>query len=319
MVMEELIKNIRGDWFEIREKGTSLLDLESLFHLTASQLEVITEGLRISVEEGIVEYKQSLFNGLLRLLEGLKYDSRGFDRIREQALSATYLTYITLAQKLLADGTLQIGKRGNSTGEQNEKEETYDIREVVKDIQERIQKNPEMARIHEVKNIFLQVNIYKKELGEMKKLEPTILPEKKASFQTNFKKTFDEITQKINNNYLVILQEERAKEREVLPPQGIAQWDLKGLVPLYRKQAADFSRIRSALMFAAKERYNTREILATIGNKKQHTLELLGREARNYRDIGPERAIARSICTEISALLVKEIAWLKRRGPQEGY
>jgi hypothetical protein len=310
---EELIRRIRGDWYEIRERYDELYELEEVFSFSLEELNVIVADLRVSVEQGVTEYKQHKLQKLSAFLDSLKYDSKGFDNLSMQARDFAHLVYVVLIQRLIAIGLVPI-RSGESSDHEGPDSAASDmgIKDILEEIQERIRHKPDLKNDPRVKNIFMQVNIYRRELANMQKLVPNILPEKKKSFLSNFKTTFDQITEKVRDHYRAILREdEEQAAKEIVPTNPLKKHDLKPFGNLFDNQAEEFSVVQSTLSFAAIERYKTRDILATIVEKKDRLLELVISEQKQYANLeagpGGARMLSRAFGAELIAVLNRQI------------
>ena len=307
--MEGLTKKIRGDWFDLKEIADDLYQLEDYFGFDAERLQSIASDVRMAVERGITEYKNHATTGLYAFLDSYQYDSRGFDTLAKHSGAFSEILYVTLLQRLLALGIIEI--KSARPAEEPEKPAMPGVKEIMSDIQERIRKDPNVKLNQSVKNILMQVNIYKKELAEMKELEPKILPEKKDSFLINFRKRFAEITDKIQEHYRVIVQadeKEAAKGFEETNP--LKRVDLKPIGKLLFDQAEEISALRSTLLFAVSERFRTRDILSGIVDRRDRTMLLLRLERKGYADlIGSDdgTGISKAFAHELIRVLTRQI------------
>lgn len=313
--MEELEKKIAGDWFDIKENAENIHDLEEYFDLSTAQLRQLVQDIRLSVEEGIIEYKRNVLNPVLQFLESMQYDSRGFENLRRFSGQLTPLIYALLIQRLISRGTIPL-RRPKAETEAVQKKE---IKDILSDMNDIVEENPELNNHPAVRNIHNQMNFYKKELENMNKLAPNIPPEKKESFARNFKQTFDEIYTSIQENYQKIIQEEKQRIRDRIAVSPLTRHDIKPLAKLFFNQAAEIARVRSTLAFAAKEGFRTREALVRfIKNKKQITA-LFDEEAKRYREMaaGDEKAVrslSKAFGNEIMGVLNRQ---LSHRSPQQ--
>lgn len=309
--MEGLTRQIKGDWFDLREVADDQYELEELFLFDKKRLQSITTNLRISVEKGVAEYKSHTLSGLYAFLDSFRYDSRDFDSLRVHCEAFSEVLYIILIQRLIALGSIEI--RGQKTTEGPIEADLPDIKKIIQDVQGRLKENPELRQDQSIKNILMQVNIYKNELARMKELEPNILQEKKASFLANFKKRFEIITEKIREHYSVILaaeEKEAAKDFEEINP--LKRVDLKPAGKLLYNQAEEISAVRSTLRFAVSERFKTREILAGITDRQDRTSLLLRMELNSYAEMtGSESdaaVLSKAFGQEIIKVLGRQIS-----------
>ncbi len=306
-VNELVEKKIAGDWYDIKEASDSLLKLETVFALADEDLDAILGEIRLAVDDGIVEYKRKVAIRAFDFAESQKFDSRGFEEIGTHIAALRRAVYAILVQRLIAIGTVPARKPradvridGSMIGK--------DVKEIVADVQARIGKNPELRKSAAVKNILMQVSIYGKELANLKELAPNIPKEKLASFQENFKKSFESITRKVQDNYAELLNEADLGAKRESATTIFARFDLKALGPLYLSQAKELAEVHSVYAYAEKERYKTREILAGISSEREPTLGLLARELREYErlSVGHAKEVAREFGWEVSYHLGKQ-------------
>ena len=206
----------------------------------------------------------------------------------------------------------------DSDGDEESKEDSkpeMGMKEILEEINERIKITPELKQHAAVKNIFMQVNIYKRELENMQKLVPNIPEEKRPGFYANFKQSFAKITEKIRDHYRLIQHEdEEEAAKELVSTNPLKNHDLAGLAMIFENQAQEFSVIRSTLQFAAVERYKTREILASIVDRKERIQLLIASETSTYSGFEPasggSRALSRAFGAELITVLNRQITRL---------
>lgn len=282
--MEGLTKQIRGDWFDLREIADKPFELEEYFSFDANRLKRVSGELRLAVEQGVTEYKNRKLSELYAFLDSYRYDSKGFETLSILSGSFSDLLYVTLLQRLIAAGVIQV-KTQKGSDIQEEKPQPG-VKDIVQDVQERLSRNPDLRKNESVKNILMQVSIYRNELARMRELEPKILPERKASFLTNFKNRFAEITAKIQEHYSAITGEDQKQAAsEIEETNPLKRYDLKPLVKTLFDQAAETSELRSTLLYALSERYKTRDILSGITDKRDRTMLLVKMETKKYIEI----------------------------------
>ena len=315
--MKDVEKRVSGDWIDIRELSRDYFTLKNYFRIPDGDIEIQIGKLKFAIEHGIVEYKRASLSPLFRTLENSRYQNPGMDVIEEQIRYNQALLFVTLIQRLFAEGTLKLAREKVkeeeiSTGDLN-------LKDILQDINRRIREDPSFGKSQPVKKILMQVNIYKREQETMKKLLPTIKPDSQKSFMANFKKTFAEIIDKIKRNYIDILKEEIPPDTE--NKNVLEQVPLKELLPILTSQAMSMSRICSTLLFIKEEKYKTREILDNLSKEKKSVLELLDREMGKYKSFGeklgtiggravsdPASVLSRFMSHEIIQFLEKEPA-----------
>jgi hypothetical protein len=278
--MAELEKRIKGDWFDLREASQDFNALKSYFRISEENLKTHIGKLKLSVEEGIVEYKRSTLSPLFRVLENTKYRSLGVDILESQIRFVHVLLYITLIQRLFAEGTLRFFKRKKR--EEEIAPDDLNFKNILEDVGRRIKENPAFENHPSVKMILLQVNMYRKEQDTMKKLLPTIKQESKRAFVLNFKARFSEIIDKIKRNYIDLLKEEKAPIDET--KNVLEMVPLKQTLANITSQCQAMSKIRSTLVFVKDEKYKTRGILTNLAAEKEEIYSLFQRELKAYED-----------------------------------
>ncbi len=277
--MEGLDKKISGDWFDIKSTADDLWELEEHLELTLPQMETTVEEIRLSVEEGIVEYKRKILLPLFSFAESLKYDSKGFETLVQQAGKLSPLIYVLLLQRLIARGTISL-KKDVITIDEDRK---LGVKESIQDVNDRIKADQAVALHQPIKNILAQVNLYKRELAEMKKLIPNIPKEKSEAFSENFKKTFNEINKRIEENYSSFIQEEIQKYHESLNTNPLTYTDVKPMGKLLLEQARIVSKLRTTLTYAETEGFQTRTVLVNIDTEKEELLKPFNQELKEYK------------------------------------
>jgi len=304
--MEGLASRIKGDLFDIRERWDSRFDLDEYFSLTPQRLLRIASGLRLAVEEGAIEFKRSRVLSVFSFLESLKYDSRGFDKIPSHCDEMTMALYVCLLQRQIAMGTLRLAKPRQQEP-QEEQEVDAGIKQILRDVQSLIKEDQTLRTNLSVKNILMQMQIYRKELANMQSLLPNILPEKKQAFYANFRNVFQRITEKIQGHYQDLLKELKREEPVEFAPDKLSSYDLKPGVSFYVKQIELLSELRSVLLFAQSERYKTRELLLDMVLRREEYITSFSRELGMYvlyeKGSTEGRLISRLFAQEIATLL----------------
>ncbi len=309
--MQELEKKVAGDWFDIKEKAENIFDLHEQFKLSVQQIKNLIQEVRLSVEGGILEYKRKVINPVFPFLEALKYDSKHFDELDKHAASLTPLIYAVLIQRLIARGTIPIKKKKVAVESEREK----GLKAIVTDINERIQDDPALSNNPAVKNIMNYMNVYKRELAKMNELAPNIPAEKKESFAANFKHTFDELTESIQDNYARVVQEEQQKIHDRIDVSPLERFDVKPLAKTLLNQGMEIARVRSTLRFAAKEGFKTRELIVKLTGQKERITDPIDEEKRRYLDLtgGNEKSavvLSKTFGAEVIKVLERQVTRL---------
>ena len=284
--MAELEKRISGDWFELREKAGDFHALLDALPLSPSQLRDSATTLRLSVEQGIIEFKRSMLSPVLVALETARYKALDGEEMIEQEGSLTALLFAIMVQRLLAVDLLP---RARPREEARQiATDTLEVGVIVEAVKTKIKANPGLRANPAIKNILVQVQVYNKENKKMRELLPMIKPEMRASFLANFSRTFGGIVGSIRRHYAAFLQEEAAASKSRHVGFSLAVLPLKDLAPLLATQAREIARIRSTLAHAREEKYRTREVLVRLYDSRHQVLTLIEDEVKMYRRICKE-------------------------------
>jgi len=306
--MIELEKRISGDWIDLREAAADLYSLQDFLKLPAPALTELASALKLAVEGGELEYKESVLRSVLNSLESAKYQSLAGEDIDAHLRPLEGLLLVILVQKLLCLGVLPQARPKSPEAPATE---DLDVNLILKDIRNRIQANPEAQKHPAVKNIYLQLALYQKEKQKMEELRPNIKPDKRATFQENFQGAFEQVFESIRKNYAALLTEEAARAQEARSQEDLfRQLPLKGLSPLLTEQAREVSRLRSTLAYTLEDKYKTRDPLVRLYQEKPFFLKLLEREEAVYRQLcrGPEvSAAARECALQVSFRFREEL------------
>jgi AraC-like DNA-binding protein len=278
--MIDLERRISGDWIEAREASSDQYTLTHFFQLDFDRLHDIARSLRLSVEEGVLEYKGSILRPVFVALENMQYQSVRFEELAAHERPLEELLFTTLLQRLVCTGAILPAKIKLA---QPVSTDALQVNAILADIKNRIRQNPEAQKHPAVKNIFVQVTLYKKERKKMEELLPMIKDELRGSFRANFQKTFRRIFDSIRKNYADLLTEEETSRLQQESRSDIMyRASLKSLSPLLAEQAKEVSRLRSTLSFARTDKYKTRAILVGLYKNKGSYLGLLDKEGVAY-------------------------------------
>jgi hypothetical protein len=293
----------------IQEAGRDLEQLAEFLELGREDLEAQLEPLRLSAEEGCLEYKQSLVNSVFRQLENERYRSLAATALEGLARELGVLIYITTVQRLLADGQLPLrqSQRSAESEERPEADEPQvEVKEIIAEIEDRVKKDPALRTRQPVKNILMQLNRYSKELNDFKELTARIPREKAPAVAANFRKTAAEIYGSIRRNYDEFVKEEQA----ALPkePQNILlRIDRKSLVRIYAEQAREASSVRSSVLFSRDEQYGTRELLVELAGRHRDFDAMIRSERARYLELGGTQVVAREIALAFAAEITRRV------------
>jgi hypothetical protein len=277
--MVDLDRRISGDWIALKEKLNDLHALLDAFGATASGLRAENERLRLCVESGIVEYKRSRLAPVLSGLETARFRTLATDEIAGHELDLSHLLLTVLVQRLIATGQVPLSKPPEPKPDFGVDGMQANV--ILSDVNSRIKTAPALRANPAVKNILVQVQLYKREKAKMRELLPTIRNEMRGAFLGNFAQTFNGITESIRRNYSVLLAEEAEAEKPSRPAFSLALMPLKSIAPLLTEQAREFCRTRSTLAHAREDKYKTREILVALYDGRHDAIRLIEEERKH--------------------------------------
>lgn len=302
-------QRVRADWALIQGAGRDLEKIAELLELGREELESQIEPLKLSVEGGCVEYKQSLTNAIFRELENERYRSLPAATLDTISRNLGVFAYVATIQRLLADGQLPIRPQPVKAPEEDPDPaaaESPDVKQIIAEIQRRVKEEPEIRTRQPVKNILMQLSRYTKELNDFREVTSRIPKDKAAAVAVNFRKTTDEIFASIRKNYEGLLRDEQdAVPRE--PGNVLLRIDLKSLAPIFQRQAKEAVAVRSSLHFALGEQFGTRELLIELADRHRDFDKLLDSERARYEELGGTREVGHEIALAFASELAKRI------------
>ena len=312
--MLDLEKRISGDWIELREKANNLYSLLDALALPPHRLRASADALRHSVEQGIIEYKRTLFAPVLVALETARYSSLAPGDMGEQENSLAVLLLAILMQRLFCMESIPLVRPRDEKRDFGV--DSLQVGAILTDVNARLKADPGLRGHPAVKNILMLVQRYNGENHKMRELLPTIKAEMRRSFLANFSRTFDEIIGSIRRQYSSILQEEASVDKAQKEGFSLAQVPLKELAPLLAVQAREVSKFRSTLANAREEKYKIRESLVRLYDGRHVVLRLVEDELKTYRRLcqrvqqddidGCANAMAMGFRDEVVNLLEKQ-------------
>jgi hypothetical protein len=261
--MSDSARRIHSDWFELKEVYDNIFSLDDYLKLETSLLEEARTGLRLSVEEGVLQYKGQLLRAAREFIEALKFDTRHLDQLPRQSRQMSLLLFIILIQRLFTTGQVALSKQEPVDNSVAEEMDEKDIKVIMEELRKMAAADPDFSQRQEVKTILLQFKIYQKELEDLNKLKTSIPREKLPGLTANFQKTFEEINRKIQDNYNQIIQEKIKAVQPPPAPGDLKQYKLNELTPILLKQGETAAKLRTLFLFAGEERFNTRELFET--------------------------------------------------------
>jgi hypothetical protein len=282
--MVELARRISGDWIELRETLNDLSACIEQLAVTATELRDEAQRLRLSVEQGILDYKRGRLAPVLSGLETARFRTISQEEMAAHERGLAIMLLTVLVQRLIALDMLTPTQ--SPGGKPAVHVEGIPVDAILADLKARVKANPELRARSAVQNILVQVKLYNRENRTMRQLLPTIRPEMRTAFLGNFTRTFTQIIASIRRQYLALLEEQAASERAGHPAFALGLVGLKPLAPLLVNQARELARMRSTLGYARGDKYKTREVLVALYEGRHDALRL----------IEEERAMCGAIC-----------------------
>ena len=312
--MENLKKEITGNWFDLKNVMEHQVELFDYFEFTHEQLEAVIMQIYEAVEEGILEYKQQIINSVFSLTDSLKYDTASLAKLDGLTSALKSLIFTVLIQRLISRKVIKLKSRNEEKTDDGNKEDqnftVSDIGDIVKEVQALITKNPKVKTDKNIMNILIQVSRYRTENDSMKKLIKTIPSDKLDNLKANYSQNINKILSSLVTSYNIYLKENTEKEVPKFS-NPLEQYDLSIISEVLKKQAEEISAIRSTLDYAARERYRTREILKTIDSRKEKIYKLLDEEKNKYYNLALSDhgsiELSRSLSLEITGILKREL------------
>lgn len=326
--MSELNKAISGDWYEIRNALDDPDKLIEYLEISADEFVKAADTLRLSLDEGVVEYKRELLRKTMQPLQSLKWDSKAISNLETEIRSSAISILTPAVQRLFASGSLRLYSLSKNDSdektsvqkgakEQKEKaEKQADIKSVVAEVKQLLQDHPELRTHQEFKKITVQLKYYNTELEKMRSLSPNIPPEKAAGFKKNFQNIFQEIAEKIENAYSALLDEVMEKHRPEPNRPLLKRYDFSSIDKILREQIKNAARIYSTIRFADQERYQMREILVDLSEGETHFKSFFSKELEQYKHLAPfnegQLKISRAFGEQLSRYYERYAEWLQR-------
>ena len=311
--MENLQKTITGDWFDLKSVMEHPVELFDFFEFSKAELNSLIEEIYLAVEGGILEYKSSILNSVFNLTESLKYDTAALNRLDEVADKLKHLTYAVLLERLISKKAVKYKLKNeekpdnnSSEAENSPKVSVSDIGNIVKEIQDLLAKDPAVRADKNIQNILIQVSKYKKENEAMKKLINNIPKDKLDNFKANYSRNINNIFSSLINSYNQFIKE-KTGETVKKPASPLELYDLTIISELLKKQGEEIAAIKSTLDYAARERFQIRDIIMTADSRKAKIKELLDEEKKKLFNIALSEQGAREVSRNLSLEIVENL------------
>lgn len=316
-VMEELTKQIKRDFFDIKENINNPDKLMELFSFSKEEFESIIHDLKFSVENGLFEFKITSANLILEPLKSLQYDSRAMNSFDDQIKRARGLLAVTIIQRLIAVGAVKVTdqKTEGSLEAVPEPVDLPPIKEVLEFLNKEIKTNPDYMKDPLIKKIIMYRKMYRNETLKMNDLTANVSEDKRIALRRNFEATLGEQVTKMRETYNEIINMKLEKEIKPGPQNILLRYDFKSMGRFYLIQIEAFSKLLSTLIFARNEKFQTRELLLNLTRDQKGLTDLVNKERGEYCNIAPfdkdGSKTGAAFVKRIMEYLGKEKDWLR--------
>ncbi len=304
--MPGLQSAITGHWIEVRQAARSLHHISELLAPADERLSQHASRLRYAVEQGAVEYKRALLQQVFVRLEEMSYRTVSSAGLQELERELGVLIWCTVVQKLIAEGKISIA---HETPEEPHNP-SLEVREIMAQVQQAVQKDAGVKQDHAVKNILLQITKYRDEAERLKSLIRSAPEKQRPAILANFRASFAEIFASIKKNYTDFAQRQALKDA---PPSKnpLERYKIGAFAKLYMQQAEQFSRLRSTISYVRREQEAVRERLLKLTAGKQAVFAGVRAELHAYERVTgsrrPARHLARAFALEIISTIEREL------------
>lgn len=312
----ELEKRVAGEWFDLREAAGDPTAAAKAAGLSAADLRAAAARLRSSVEGGILEFKRSVLRSVIAPLGSLAHDSRALSGIGEGARGAGSAAWCCLQQRRIALGRVPVqgdaerAPDGSAGSQAAEAEAPLDPASVFEDVKQLFAERPEAKNSAEGKMIVLQLKQYRQEMAKLKELLEKIPEEKRKPLRENFAYRLREILRKVRQGCEALSAPPETADRGESEGPVLARVDearLAAMAKRFMQEAELFSRIRSVLLFAADEKFRSRQSLLALERVAAELESTFTLEAGDYRTLAPFGDGEKRVADEM-ARLVRKIA-----------
>lgn len=309
--MSDIARRSRGDWAAIKAASKRADDTAEVLGLEREELISQIEPLRLSVEEGAIEYKRGQIDHAFHVLDSARFKNLEAKTLKAVEQRFARVIYVAIVQHLFAERTLN-PRVQKPDANQPEIDLTPDVNSIIKEMQQRVQEHPEARNDQPVKNILMLVSRYSRELEELKSFTQRASKNAAAAYAANFKKSSEEIFESIKRNYADIQARERSAASSG-PTHIMLRFDIQPLSRLFLKQAEFACTMRATIAEVREAQYGIREALSTATEKHQAALDLLTEERNAYQELtgSPELAVelASAFAHEVARITERDTSW----------
>ncbi|MEX2443142.1 MAG: hypothetical protein WD492_06040 [Alkalispirochaeta sp.] len=310
-----------GEWFEIKER---LHRPEHLFEYLCVEspprrerdplrrtLESHAESLESAVEGGVFEFRLHELSLIFGELAEAEFSSEVFGRLGDLEHRFTGILLVTAVERSLLTRDLEFvadEETQDATEKAEQTAESADVNQIIADVKEIVQADPNAKMNAAIKNILLQLQKYREETATYRKLKEQANSYRLEMYSRTFAATFNQIFESIRKNYAAFLEEqEQAKRRgrkSVVQDLDTRKWtrDLT-------QHIEQLSWARSTVLFARKEHAGVREPLVRVSRRRDAYLKEIAEE----KDTAADAAGGEAAAHRLSRLIARDTALRLRR------
>ncbi|MFW5827951.1 MAG: hypothetical protein ACOCU4_07660 [Alkalispirochaeta sp.] len=310
-----------GEWFEIKERMHrpeqlfEHLCIESPGTRDAEQLRVTlehhAERLESAIEGGVFEFRLHELSLIFGELAEAEYSSEVFGRLADLEFRLTGIVLITVVQRALLTRDIEFisSEDAEEPAEQAEQAaESADVNQIIADVKEIVQADPNAKMNAAIKNILLQLQKYRAETATYRKLKEQANSYRLEMYSRTFAATFNQIFDSIRKNYATFLEEqEEAKRRG--RKSVVQDLDTRTWTRNLTHHIEQLSWARSTVMFARKEHAGVREPLVRLSRRRDDYLKDIAGE----KDAAADAAGGEAAAHRLSRLIARDTALRLRR------
>ena len=300
--MPNLQGTIAGRWIEIREAARSVYDITALLVPSDDALTRHASHLRLAVEQGAVEYKRAVLQQVFARLEEMSYRTVSSASLEELERELGILIWCTLVQRLIAEGRVSIA---HETPEEPHNP-SLEVREIMAQVQQAVQKDPGVKTDPAVKNILLQIGKYRNEVEQLKTLVRRAPEKQRPAILTSFQASFADIFASIKKNYADFAKRQALKDA---PPSKnpLERYKIGTFATLYLQQAEQFARLRTTIEYVRREQEAVRGTILGLTADKQSIFARLRAELDAYERATGTRRLARQLARAFALEIISAI------------
>jgi len=240
-----------------------------------------------------------------------EYSSEVFSRLGELEHRLTGIVLITAMERALLTRDLAFISREETqeaTEAAEQSGESADVNQIIADVKEIVQADPNAKMNAAIKNILLQLQKYREETATYRKLKEQANSYRLEMYSRTFAATFNQIFDSIRKNYAAFLEEQEAAKRRgrksVVQDLDTRTWTRDLTHHLER-----LSWARSTVMFARKEHAGVREPLVRLSRRRDEFLQEITAE----KDTAADAAGGEAAAHRLSRLIAQDTARRLRR------